>query len=256
MSIRSLSGESFARGRRPPRSNGTTRRTILLSSEDPAAWWWMRVSAGVREDKDPTDSLPACATCISLRRSCCAQIRAESVAACTAACFSRRGTKRFWWRMVANGDEDGREEAGGKRENSRRVEEVPVRTGMSEEDGTEANSRWTTAINATPPRENCPLPLPLPTEYTRNILSTRVFHGVAASFSLGREVAHSGTGMAPEEEKRAREEPHDWPCSTILHHEKRSASYGCIYRDHHGILPLIARFYWMQLFGSFFCMVW
>jgi len=43
--------------------------------------------------------------------------------------------------MVANGDEDGREEAGGKRENSRRVEEVPVRTGMSEEDGTEANSR-------------------------------------------------------------------------------------------------------------------
>lgn len=71
-----------------------------------------------------------------------------------------------------------------------------------------------------------------------------------ASSSLGQEVAHSGTDMALEEEKRAREEPHDQPCNTVLHHERRSASYGCIYRDHHGIFLLIARFRWTRLFGS------
>jgi len=61
----------------------------------------MHVSAGVREDKDPTDSLPACATCISLRRSRCAQIRAKSVAARTAALLAARNEEI----LVENGHE-------------------------------------------------------------------------------------------------------------------------------------------------------
>lgn len=53
----------------------------------------MRVSAGVREDKDPTDSLPARATCISSCRSRCAQIRPASVAV-------------YWLRLVKTNEPD------------------------------------------------------------------------------------------------------------------------------------------------------
>lgn len=67
----------------------------------------MRVSAGVREDKDPTASLPACATCISSRRSCCAQIRAESVAAHCRALLAARNEEVVdgQWRRRTNASE-------------------------------------------------------------------------------------------------------------------------------------------------------
>lgn len=194
----------------------------------------MRVSAGVREDKDPADSLPACATCISLRRSRCAQIRAESVAARTAARFSRRGTKRFWWRMAADGCERGPE-------GSRRLAGGWKKWRWGPE-----WRRWyggELAMNDRNQRNTAPRKLP-PSSF--RIHPEYIIHtGVprrGASSSLGQGVAHSGTDMAPEEEKRAREEPHDRPCSTVLHHEKRLASYDCIYRLHYRIFLLVVRF--------------
>lgn len=89
----------------------------------------------------------------------------------------------------------------------------------------------------TAPRKLPPSSLGIHPEY---IIHTGVPQRGASS-SLGHRVAHSGTDMAPKEEKRAREEPHDRACSTMLHHEKRPASYDCSYRDHHGIFLLIFR---------------
>lgn len=178
----------------------------------------MRVSAGVREDKDPTDSLPACATCISLRRSRCAQIRAKSIAARTAACFSRRGTKRFWWRMATDGwgrtrgggEGNGRIAGGWKKWRwGREWVKKMVRRRTCDERPQSTQHR---------PAKIAPLPL---SEYTRNILSTRVFHAAARPPRWVKGSRTPERTWAPEEEKRAREEPHDRPCSIVLHHEKR-----------------------------------
>lgn len=149
----------------------------------------MRVSAGVREDKDPADSLPACATCISSRRSRCAQIRAESVAAHCRALLAARNEEA----ADGRGGEDGRERqrAGG--------EEVAARTGVKEK------------VVRRRTRDERP-------QSTQHRLAKIAWntpgiyypHGCSATARrppLGQGVAHSGT----EEEKRAREEPHDRP---------------------------------------------
>lgn len=205
-----LHRESFTR-KNDSRSGGTTRRTIL-SSKDPAARWWMRVSAGVREDKDPTDSLPACATCISLRRSRCAQIRAESVAAHCRALLVARNEE-----ILENGRGRMRTDA---REGSRRLTGGWKKWRWGWE-----WRRWyggELAMNDRNQRNTASRKL-LPSSF--RIHPEYIIHtGVpwrGASSSLGQGVAYSGTDMAPEEEKRAREEPHDRPYSTVLHHEAR-----------------------------------
>lgn len=214
------------------RSSGTALREqfcalLSLSSEGSAARWWMRVSAGVREDKDPTGTLPACATCISSRRSRCAQIRAESVAAHTAARFSRRGTKRFRRRMAARGQE--RE----KKERKRTKEKSKASGGNVGEDGSEWR-RWCggePAMNDRNQRNTAPRKLPgIHPEY---IIHTGVPRrgGVLLVGSWGR-VLRNGHGPEGREAcpwRAAR----SWPCHAAMHHEVGiCSSCGCIHRDH------------------------
>ena len=185
----------------------------------------MRVSAGVREDKDPTDSLPACATCISSCRSCCAQIRPASIAVYRCTSWKRTCGERTWKKrgirekeeedkekketkpvVEATKEEDDeirRRKGEGRRNGRRERGDCAGRRRKKEKRGTEAKPRWTTAINATPPRENC-------LEYTRNILSTRVFLQAASSFGSRGHELRNGHGL--KEEKRAREQPHDRLC--------------------------------------------
>lgn len=86
----------------------------------------MRVSAGVREDKDPTDSLPACATCISSCRSCCAQIRPASIAVYRCTSWKRTCGERMWKKRGIR-EEEGEQEGdkAGSGSNERRGRRDP-----------------------------------------------------------------------------------------------------------------------------------
>ena len=126
---------------------------------------------------------------------------------------------RWWWTERRGGRgsaRKGRDEIDGRkgkaaRENGRKGRKKEDKEeGERKRGGTEAKPRWTTAINATPARENC-------LEYTRNILSTRVFLQAASSFgSRGRWLRN---GHGPKEEKRA------------FDHEEQPRFYGCVRRD-------------------------